>query len=117
MLSTNLEKKSEMKSFLGSRIKRQVIHTTISGSQKAKFARIDLENGTNVLYNFKKCVIRDFQNNVLRELYPYELSKVFRHMMIHLNKGKLQRSRKYRYDILISGRKYGKEYYHNLLSN
>ncbi|MDV4009996.1 hypothetical protein CMT57_09155 [Elizabethkingia anophelis] len=114
---TNLTKKTENKSFLGSRIKRQVIHTTISGSQKEKFARIDLENGTNVLYNFKKCVVRDFQNKVLRNVESEELTKVFRHMLIHLNKGKLQRSRKYRYDILISGRKYGKEYYHNLLSN
>ncbi|HFK5598526.1 TPA: hypothetical protein ACG0AT_003104 [Elizabethkingia anophelis] len=114
---TNLTKKTENKSLLGSRIKRQVIHTTISGYQKEKFARIDLENGTNVLYNFKKCVVRDFQNKVLRNVESEELTKVFRHMLIHLNKGKLQRSRKYRYDILISGRKYDKEYYHNLLSN
>ncbi|MVW93687.1 hypothetical protein FCL53_17125 [Elizabethkingia meningoseptica] len=113
---TNLVKKSESKRFLGSRIKREVIHTTISGSQKEKFARIDLENGTNVLYSLRSCVVRDFQNNILRSVSDVELIKVMRHMNIHLNKSKVQRSRKWRYEILISGRKYNKEYYHNLLS-
>ncbi|MEN5132393.1 hypothetical protein [Elizabethkingia anophelis] len=87
---TNLTKKTENKIFLGSRIKRQVIHTTISGSQKEKFARIDLENGTNVLYNFKKCVVRDFQNKVLREVTSLELVHIKRHIRIHLH---VQRNR------------------------
>ncbi|MDV3509008.1 hypothetical protein CMU89_16850 [Elizabethkingia anophelis] len=90
MLSTNLEKKSELKSFLGSEIKKQVIHTTISGSQRIKFARIDLVNGTNILYNFNKCVVRDFQNKVLREVTSLELVHIKRHIRIHLH---VQRNR------------------------